>query len=155
MIASAAIHTQTMYRTGFVPSVTWSVNTCTVSYTKTNVLLNHNNNLLKRTSKNISSWCRDVSMHECTGWQSTQRSAMHTVHNMAVLFDNHPYINNSKFSANWHATATYVGMVQCWIMWPCSGRVYHCMYVCMALPVCLLHQPVHSLSHPASPTSAR
>ena len=36
--------------------------------------------LHKKISKKKSSWCRDGSMHECTGWQSTQtRSAMHTV----------------------------------------------------------------------------
>ena len=28
-----------------------------------------------------------------------------------VTFNNHPYISSSKFSANWSATATYVGMV--------------------------------------------
>ena len=31
---------------------------------------------------------------------------------MATLFNNHPYISSSKFSANWRATAAYVGMVE-------------------------------------------
>ena len=35
----------------------------------------------------------------------------YALHNMATLFKNHPYISSSKFSANWRATATYVGMV--------------------------------------------
>ena len=35
-------------------------------------------------------------------------SYMHSITNMATLFNNHPYISSSKFSANWHATATYV-----------------------------------------------
>ena len=30
---------------------------------------------------------------------------------MATLLNNHLYISSSKFSANWCATATYVGMV--------------------------------------------
>ena len=30
---------------------------------------------------------------------------------MALLFNNHPYISSSKFSADWRATATYVGIV--------------------------------------------
>ena len=29
----------------------------------------------------------------------------------ATLFNNHPHISNSKFSADWRATTTYVGMV--------------------------------------------
>ena len=40
----------------------------------------------------------------CTQW--------YALHTMATLFNNHPYISNSKFSANWHATATYVGMIE-------------------------------------------
>ena len=35
----------------------------------------------------------------------------YALHNMATLFNNHPYIGSSKFSANWRATATYVGMI--------------------------------------------
>ena len=35
----------------------------------------------------------------------------HALHNMTTLFNNHPYISSSKFSANWRATANYVGMV--------------------------------------------
>ena len=31
--------------------------------------------------------------------------------NTATLFNNLPHISSSKFSADWHATATYVGMV--------------------------------------------
>ena len=50
-------------------------------------------------------------MHKFTGWQSTKTScAMDTViciHNMATLFNN---ISSSKFSANWRATSTYVGL---------------------------------------------
>ena len=91
--------------------------------------------------KKKSSWCRDGSMHECTGCQSTQtRSAMHTLHNMATLFNNHPYMSSNNFSANWCATATYmyVGMVveEC-------GHVMECIRitVCMALLVCVICQP--------------
>ena len=37
----------------------------------------------------------------------------HALHNMATLFNNQPYtcVITGKFSADWHATATYVGMV--------------------------------------------
>ena len=34
----------------------------------------------------------------------------YTFHYMATLFNNHPYISSSKSSADWRATATYVGM---------------------------------------------
>ena len=58
-------------------------------------------------------------MHECTSWLTKQEVHAHiayyALHNMATLFNNHmrvhPYISNSKFSANWRATVTYVGMV--------------------------------------------
>ena len=57
----------------------------------------------------------DGLMHECTGWQSTKtRSAMHIVictHNMAKLFNNHPYISSSCMSVGTKFTATYVEMV--------------------------------------------
>ena len=39
-------------------------------------------------------------------------SDMHSITSVTTLFNNHPYISSSKFSAaNWRATATYVGMV--------------------------------------------
>ena len=105
--------------------------------------------LHKKISKKKSSWCRDISMHECTGWQSTQtRSAMYAhsdmhVHSItwphyATIASLHKY--SSKFSANWCATATYVGAG--WLLpWPCY-RVH--ITVCMALLVCVLCQPVRS-----------
>ena len=34
---------------------------------------------------------------------------MHALHTTAILFNSYPYISSSKFSANWHATATYIG----------------------------------------------
>ena len=37
-------------------------------------------------------------------------SDMHALYNMTTLFNNHPYRSSSKFSANRHATATYVGV---------------------------------------------
>ena len=56
-------------------------------------------------------------MNTLHGWQSTKtRSAnacthmYYALHNMATLFNNHPYISTREF-ANWHATTTYVGMV--------------------------------------------
>ena len=43
--------------------------------------------------------------------QGMPHNDMHSITWLATLFNNHPYISSSKFSANWHATATYVGMV--------------------------------------------
>ena len=40
-----------------------------------------------------------------------QHCDMHALHNMATLFNNHPYLNSSKFSADMHVTANYLGMV--------------------------------------------
>ena len=57
---------------------------------------------------------------------------------MATLFNNHPYISSSKFSANWHAIAIYVGMVV---------EYGHGME-CVSLTSCALCQPVSLLSHP-------
>ena len=56
--------------------------------------------------------------------QEETRSAMY--HNMATLFNNHPYISSSKFSASWHATATYVGMLlnAVAMLW----SAYHCVH---------------------------
>ena len=62
----------------------------------------------------------------CTQW--------YALHNMDTLVNNHPYISSSEFSANWCASATYVGR---WIMWPCYG-VY--ITVCMALV--FVHTPL-------------
>ena len=62
------------------------------------------------------------------------------LHNMAPLFNNHLYISSSKLSTIWHATATYVGNN---VAVTCYGA-YHCV----AFRVCVLCQPVHSLSHP-------
>ena len=56
----------------------------------------------------------------------------------ATIASLHKY--SSKFSANWCATATYVGAG--WLLpWPCY-RVH--ITVCMALLVCVLCQPVRS-----------
>ena len=38
----------------------------------------------------------------------------HALHNMASLFNNHPNINSSKFSANWHSTHSYNYSVIAW-----------------------------------------
>ena len=60
---------------------------------------------------------------------------------MATLFNNYPYISSSKFSANWHATATNIGMVVEY-----CGHVMECICtVCISLPVFVVCcQPVHS-----------
>ena len=38
-------------------------------------------------------------------------SQWYALHSTTTLFNNHPYIINCKFSANWRTTATHVGMV--------------------------------------------
>ena len=43
--------------------------------------------------------------------QEVPYTQWYALRNMATLFNNHPYTSSSKFSANWRATATYVGMV--------------------------------------------
>ena len=40
--------------------------------------------------------------------QEVPCTCRYALHKHATLFNNHPYISNSKFSANWCATATYV-----------------------------------------------
>ena len=53
----------------------------------------------------------------------------------------HQYISSRKISANWRATATYVGN-----MWLCYG--VH-ITVCIALLVCVHCQSVHSCIEPS------
>ena len=43
--------------------------------------------------------------------QEVPRTQWYALHIMTTLFNNHPSINSSNFSANWRATATYVGKV--------------------------------------------
>ena len=45
---------------------------------------------------------------------------------MDTLFNNHPYISSSKFSADWRATATYVGMVVEYVAMLWSA--HHCVH---------------------------
>ena len=102
-----------------------------------------------------SSWCRAGSMNAladkvhkqevpCTQWYWYAR------HTMATLFINHPYISIAvahQLTLNF-ITATYVGThYGLWIMWPWYG-VHTNITVCMELLVCVLCQPVHSLSQP-------
>ena len=55
---------------------------------------------------------RDESMNALADKAHKQRmSQWYTLHSTTTLFNNHPYISSCKFSANWHATTTYVGMV--------------------------------------------
>ena len=64
----------------------------------------------------------------------------YALHNTATytLFNNHPYISSS--SADWHATATYVGMVvECGRVDGVHITVWH------SLLGCVLCQPEHSL----------
>ena len=61
---------------------------------------------------------------------------------MATLFNNHPYISSSKVCADWHATATYAG----WLL--DNVAMLWSAYPCVAFFVCVLCQPMHSLSHP-------
>ena len=53
--------------------------------------------------------------YKFTSWLTKYTNKIHAhgdaLHNMATLFNNHSYINSSKFSANRHATAAYVGTV--------------------------------------------
>ena len=44
----------------------------------------------------------------------------YTLHNMATLLNNQPYISSGKCSADWRATSTYIVMVFL-IIWPCYG----------------------------------
>ena len=64
-------------------------------------------------TRNLADVYGNVSMHECTGWQSTNKTQVPCTqwyalahHNMATLFNNSPYKSNSKFSANWSANQT-------------------------------------------------
>ena len=36
--------------------------------------------------------------------QLRNATQLYALHNMAILFNNHPYVSSSKFSADWHAT---------------------------------------------------
>ena len=73
----------------------------------------------------------------CTQW--------YAVHTMATLFNNHPYISSSKFSANWRATATYVGIVV-----ELCGHVMECISLCAwhFLFFYYVSQCIHALNHP-------
>ena len=72
---------------------------------------------------------------------------MNALHNMATLFNTHPYITSSGTPVGTKFTATYnVCRDGCWIMWPCYG--VH-ITVCMACLVCVLCQPVHSCIDPS------
>ena len=66
---------------------------------------------------------------------------------LATLFNNHmhPYISSSKFSTDWRATATYVGMVvECGcVMEPtyhCVAFLFLCALSASAFIVSFLHQ---------------
>ena len=63
-------------------------------------------------------------MQWLTKYKNKKCYAHSDMHSMATLFNNHLYISSGKFSANWRATATYVGMVfEC-------GRVMECISLC-------------------------
>ena len=88
----------------------------------------------------------------CTQW--------YALHNLATLFNNHPYISSSKFSTNATGTPlfTYVGMVRCCrIMWPWYMEYILHITVCMALLVCVhtYFAIVSQVIHSAIDTSAR
>ena len=60
----------------------------------------------------------------------------HALHNMATLFNNHSCISSSKFSANWHATATSANIILLWTNCELCVIVQHC-WVIMCLSLCL------------------
>ena len=71
-------------------------------------------------------------------------SDMH-LHNMATLFNNHPYVSSSGTPVGTKFTATYVGMVVEY----CGHVMEVHITVCMALLICVLCQPVHSCIEPS------
>ena len=64
-------------------------------------------------------------MHWLTKYTNKECDTCSDMHSIIILFNNHPYISSSKFSANWDATATYVEMyvgVAC----GCWTNIYGC-----------------------------
>ena len=80
-------------------------------------------------------------MHQLTKYTN---KVCYTLHNIATLFNNHLYISSSKFSADWRATATYVGYVGCWIMWECYG-VFSIPCLCTLLASAFIEPSLHQL----------
>ena len=77
--------------------------------------------------------------------QEVPYTQWYELHNMATLFNNHPYISSRGTSVGTKFTATY-NRDDCWIMWACYG--VH-ITVCPALHVFVLCQPVHSCIGPS------
>ena len=78
----------------------------------------------------------------CTQWYAR------TLHNMARLFNNHPSMISSKFSANW----IFFDRDGCWIMWPCYGVHAH---ITVHGTSCLCTLSASVFMHWDIPTSAR
>ena len=77
--------------------------------------------------------------------QGMPHSDMHSISRPHYPTTMHPYISSSKFSVNWHATATYL----CRDAWLLNNvAVLWSVYHCVVFLLCVLCQPVHSLIHP-------
>ena len=125
-------------------------------YLSNNVLLccsnqkEHKQVSIKKTSKKKSSWC--IGMAQCmnaladkvhTNKKCHAHSDMHALHIMATLFNNHPYISSSGTPVGTNFTATYVEMVVEY----CGHDMSAYQGVHGTFCLCILCQPVHSLSY--------
>ena len=69
---------------------------------------------------------------------------------MATIFNNHPYVSSSKFSANWRAIAIYVEMVVEY-----CGHDHNGVHITVALLVCVLCHAASAFIDRDIATSAR